>query len=168
LIGLLIRMDSKGPIFFCQERLGQHERPFILFKFRTMIDDAEKENGPCWSIEADPRITRTGKVLRKTHLDEFPQFVNVLKGDMSLVGPRPFRKVFTDMLAEKFPYYRLRLKVKPGLSGWAQVNMSKGNTDEGQYEKLEYEIYYIYHQSIFLDLFIILKTVQTMLKMRGG
>jgi len=163
LIGLLIRMDSKGPIFFRQERVGQHERPFMLLKFRTMIDDAEKETGPRWASEADPRITRIGKVLRKTHLDEFPQFINVLKGNMSLVGPRPFRKVFTDMLAEKFPYYRLRFKVKPGLSGWAQVNMSKGNTDEGQYEKLEYEIYYIYHQSIFLDLFIVLKTVQAML-----
>lgn len=163
LIGLLIRIDSKGPIFFRQERVGQYERPFTLLKFRTMIDDAEKESGPCWSTEADPRITRMGNVLRKTHLDEFPQFINVLKGDMSLVGPRPFRKVFTDMLAEKFPYYRLRFKVKPGLSGWAQVNMSKGNTDEGQYEKLEYEVYYIYHQSIFLDLFIILKTVQTVI-----
>ena len=168
LIGLLVRMDSKGPIFFRQERVGQHERPFILLKFRTMIDHAEKESGPCWATEADPRITRIGKILRKTHLDEFPQFINVLRGDMSLVGPRPFRKVFTEMLAEKFPYYRLRFKVKPGISGWAQVNMSKGNTDEGQYEKLEYEIYYIYHQSIFLDLFIILKTVQSMLKMRGG
>jgi len=163
LIGLLIRMDSKGPILFRQERVGQHERPFMLLKFRTMIDDAEKQTGPRWASEADPRITRIGKVLRKTHLDEFPQFINVLRGNMSLVGPRPFRKVFTDMLAEKFPYYRLRFKVKPGLSGWAQVNMSKGNTDEGQYEKLEYEIYYIYHQSIFLDLFIILKTVQTVI-----
>jgi lipopolysaccharide/colanic/teichoic acid biosynthesis glycosyltransferase len=133
-----------------------------------MVEDAEKDCGPRWACEDDPRITRVGKILRKTHLDEFPQFLNVLKGDMSLVGPRPFRKVFTDMLAEKFPFYRLRFKVKPGVSGWAQVNMDKGNTDQGQYEKLEYEIYYIYHQSIFLDLFILLKTLQAVIKMKGG
>lgn len=168
LIGLMIKMDSKGPVFFRQERVGRYERPFMLLKFRSMIDYAERDTGPRWADEMDTRITRIGKLLRKTHLDEFPQFINVLRGDMSLVGPRPFRKVFTDMLAEKFPFYRLRFKVKPGLSGWAQVNMSKGNTDEGQYEKLEYEIYYIYHQSIFLDLFIVLKTVQSILKMRGG
>jgi exopolysaccharide biosynthesis polyprenyl glycosylphosphotransferase len=168
LVALLIKLDSRGPVLFRQERVGQYEKPFMLLKFRTMVEDAEKDCGPRWACEDDPRITRVGKILRKTHLDEFPQFLNVLKGDMSLVGPRPFRKVFTDMLAEKFPFYRLRFKVKPGVSGWAQVNMDKGNTDQGQYEKLEYEIYYIYHQSIFLDLFILLKTLQAVIKMKGG
>lgn len=168
IIAVLIKLDSRGPVFFKQERVGQNEKPFVLLKFRTMVDNAEKDCGPRWACKNDPRVTRIGSILRKTHLDEFPQFFNVLGGHMSLVGPRPFRKVFTDRLAEKFPYYRLRFKVKPGLSGWAQVNMAKGNTEEGQYEKLEYEIYYIYHQSIFLDLFVILKTLQSMLRMRSA
>jgi lipopolysaccharide/colanic/teichoic acid biosynthesis glycosyltransferase len=132
-----------------------------------MIDDAEKECGPRWACADDPRITRMGKILRKTHLDEIPQFYNVLKGNMSLVGPRPFRKIFTDELAQKFPYYRLRFKTKPGLSGWAQVNMFKGNTLDGQFEKLEYEIYYLYNQSIVLDLLIIVKTVQSMIRLKS-
>lgn len=168
LAALLIRLDSKGPVFFKQERLGLNEVPFTLIKFRTMVDNAEEKTGPCWARENDSRFTRIGKFLRKTRLDEFPQFINVLKGDMSLVGPRPIRRHFANIFSEKFPYYRLRFRVKPGITGWAQVNMDYVNTEEDQYEKLEYEFYYLYHQSIFLDMFIVLKTVQSMLKMRGG
>jgi len=167
LISLAIKVDSKGPIFFKQERLGVNEKPFTLIKFRTMVDGAEKSTGPCWATENDPRYTRIGRFLRKTRMDELPQFINVLRGDMSLVGPRPIRKYFADIFSLKFPFYRLRFKVKPGITGWAQVNMDYVNSEEDQYEKLEYEFYYLYHQSIFLDLFIILKTVQSMLKMRG-
>lgn len=165
---LLIKLDSKGPVFFKQERLGQFERPFTLRKFRTMVDKAEQQTGPCWATENDPRFTKVGKLLRKTRLDEFPQFINVLKGEMSLVGPRPIRQYYADIFSEKFPFYRLRFKVKPGITGWAQVNMAYVNTEEDQYEKLEYEFYYLYHQSLFMDLFIILKTIQSVIKMRGG
>lgn len=168
LVSLLIKIDSKGPVFFKQERLGLDEHPFTLLKFRTMIDNAEKETGPCWACENDVRSTRLGKFLRKTRLDEFPQFINVLKGDMSLVGPRPIRKHFADIFTEKFPFYRLRFNVKPGITGWAQVNMDYVNTEADQYNKLEYEVYYLYHQSIILDLFILLKTLQSMVHMRGG
>ncbi len=167
-VSILIRIDSKGPVFFRQERLGQFECPFTLLKFRTMVDDAEKDSGPCWASECDPRFTRIGNFLRKTRLDELPQFINVLKGEMSLVGPRPIREHFADLFAEKFPFYRLRFKVKPGITGWAQVNMDYVRTEQDQYEKLEYEFYYMYHQSLFLDLFILLKTAQSMVKMRGG
>jgi exopolysaccharide biosynthesis polyprenyl glycosylphosphotransferase len=167
-IALLIKLDSKGAVLFRQERLGMSEAPFTLLKFRTMVEDAEKQCGPCWAEKNDPRLTRIGHILRKTRLDELPQFLNVLKGDMSLVGPRPIRKYFADIFTEKFPFYRLRFKVKPGITGWAQVNMDYVNTEQDQYDKLEYEFYYLYHQSMFLDLFIILKTVQAILKMRGG
>jgi lipopolysaccharide/colanic/teichoic acid biosynthesis glycosyltransferase len=167
-IVLLIKLDSKGPVLFRQERLGMKEAPFTLLKFRTMIEDAEKQCGPCWAEKNDPRLTKIGRILRKTRLDELPQFLNVLKGDMSLVGPRPIRKYFSDIFIEKFPFYRLRFKVKPGITGWAQVNMDYVNTEQDQYDKLEYEFYYLYHQSMFLDLFILLKTVQAILKMRGG
>jgi lipopolysaccharide/colanic/teichoic acid biosynthesis glycosyltransferase len=168
LTALLIKLDSRGPVFFRQERLGEFERPFTLMKFRTMVDNAEQKTGPCWAKDNDPRFTRVGKFLRKTRLDEFPQFINVLKGDMSIVGPRPIRQHFAEIFARKFPFYRLRFKVKPGITGWAQVNMNYVNSDEDQYEKLEYEFYYLYHQSLFLDLFIILKTVQSVVRMKGG
>jgi exopolysaccharide biosynthesis polyprenyl glycosylphosphotransferase len=167
-IALLIKLESKGPVLFKQERLGMNETPFTLLKFRTMVDDAEKQCGPCWAAENDPRLTRLGRILRKTRFDELPQFLNVLKGDMSLFGPRPIRRYFADIFIEKFPFYRLRFKVKPGITGWAQVHMDYVNTEKDQYDKLEYEFYYLYHQSMFLDLFILLKTIQAMLKMRGA
>lgn len=168
LVAVFIKLDSKGPVLFTQERLGLYEKPFTLYKFRTMVVDAEKDMGPCWAGKNDTRFTRMGRILRKARLDEFPQFINVLKGDMSLVGPRPIRRYFADIFAEKFPFYRLRFKVKPGITGWAQVKMGYVNTDEDQYEKLEYELFYLYHKSLFLDALIVLKTVQSMLKMRGG
>jgi exopolysaccharide biosynthesis polyprenyl glycosylphosphotransferase len=167
-VALLIKLDSKGPVLFRQERLGIKETSFTLLKFRTMVVDAEKQCGPCWAEKNDPRLTKIGRILRKTRLDEMPQFLNVFKGDMSLVGPRPIRKYFADIFNDKFPFYRLRFKVKPGITGWAQVNMDYVNTEQHQYDKLEYEFYYLYHQSMFFDLFILLKTVQAILKMRGG
>ena len=163
IIALAIKSTSKGPVFFRQERLGMNEKPFTLLKFRTMVDEAEKETGPKWSSSDDPRITGVGRFLRKTRLDEIPQLINILRGEMSLVGPRPIRKHFADRLAEKFPFYRLRFSVKPGITGWAQVNGDYAGSDEGQLEKLEYELFYIQNQSIFLDLFILLKTVQTVI-----
>ena len=163
IIAFAIKKTSKGPVFFRQERLGMNERPFTLLKFRTMVDEAEKETGPKWSSSDDPRITGVGRFLRKTRLDELPQLINVLKGHISMVGPRPIRRYFADRMAEKFPFYRLRFSVKPGITGWAQVQGDYAGSDEGQLEKLEYELFYIQNQSIFLDLFILLKTVQTVI-----
>ena len=166
-IAVLIKIDSRGPVFFKQERLGQNEKPFTLIKFRTMVEDAEKLTGPKWASKDDPRITRVGRLLRKTRLDELPQLFNVLKGEMSFVGPRPIRKYFADLLAEEIPYYRLRFLVKPGLSGWAQVKGDYAGSKMGQKEKLEFDLYYIQNQSILFDFFIILKTFQTVLFRRG-
>ena len=167
LSALGIKLTSKGPVFFKQERLGQNERPFTLLKFRTMVDNAEKGTGPTWSSENDPRITKIGRILRKTHLDELPQVFSVLNGHMSFVGPRPIRRHFADILAKDVPYYRLRFVVKPGLTGWAQVRGDYAGSEEGQAEKLEYDLYYIQNQSILFDLFIVLKTVQSVLFRRG-
>lgn len=164
---LCVKLSSKGPVLFKQERLGQNERPFTLIKFRTMIDNAEKETGPKWASENDPRITNIGRFLRKSRLDELPQLINVLKGEMSFVGPRPIRKYAADMLAEKIPHYRLRFIVKPGVTGWAQVCSDYGVSIEGQKEKLKYDLFYIQNQSIFFDLFIMLKTAQTLLFRKG-
>jgi exopolysaccharide biosynthesis polyprenyl glycosylphosphotransferase len=162
-----IKCTSKGPVFFRQERLGLNEKPFMLTKFRTMVEDAEKESGPRWSSEDDPRITKVGKFLRKTRLDEIPQLFNILKGEMSFVGPRPIRKYFAELFTQYLPLYRLRFTVKPGLTGWAQVKGDYGRDVEGQLKKLEYELFYIQNRSIFLDLFILLKTVRTVLFGKG-
>jgi exopolysaccharide biosynthesis polyprenyl glycosylphosphotransferase len=164
---LLIKLTSKGPAFFIHERLGKDEVPFRLIKLRTMITEAEKDFGPRWAEEYDPRITKVGRILRKLRLDELPQLFNVLKGDMSVVGPRPIRRHFADLLAEEVPYYRLRFLVKPGLTGWAQVNYDYGGTIEGHAEKFQYDLFYFVHQSIWLDVFIFLKTVKIMLWGKG-
>jgi exopolysaccharide biosynthesis polyprenyl glycosylphosphotransferase len=167
LSALAIKIFSKGPIFFKQDRLGQNEQPFTLIKFRTMINNAEEDTGPKWATGDDPRITKVGKVLRKTRIDELPQLFNVLKGEMSFVGPRPIRKHFADLLTKNTPFYRLRFVVKPGLTGWAQVKGNYADSVEDQQEKLEYDLYYIQNQSLLFDLFIILKTIQTVLFHRG-
>jgi len=160
---VLIRLTSPGPVLYRQERLGRDSVPFTLLKFRTMRADAETQSGPVWATEDDPRITRLGKWLRKFRIDELPQLVNVLRGEMSLVGPRPEREVFIRKLAEKIPFYAERLLVPPGITGWAQVKYPYAASIEESRIKLQYDLYYIKHMSLFLDLYIILKTIKTIL-----
>lgn len=167
IIAIAVRLNSKGPVLFVQERLGQYETPFRVIKFRTMIDNAEKATGPRWSTEDDPRITRVGKILRKLRLDELPQFFNVLKGEMSLVGPRPIRRHFANILAKDIPFYRLRFLAKPGLTGWAQVNHNYAGSNEGQAEKQQFDLFYLIHQSLWLDLLILFKTVKIAIWAKG-
>ncbi len=164
---ITIKLTSKGPVFFKQDRLGLNERPFTLLKFRSMIIDAEKNTGPKWASVDDHRTTKVGRILRKTRIDEIPQFINVLKGEMSIVGPRPIRAQVADMLDEKFRHYRLRFKANPGITGWAQVMGDYAGTVEGQFEKLQYDLYYIQHQSFWFDLRIIFKTISTVLLRKG-
>jgi exopolysaccharide biosynthesis polyprenyl glycosylphosphotransferase len=167
IIAMAIKLDSKGRIFFVQERLGVQRRPFKCVKFRTMVENAESESGPIWSGEKDPRITRVGRLLRKIRLDELPQLWNILKGEMSFVGPRPIREHFAKKLAETIPFYGLRFAVKPGLSGWAQVNHDYAGSEEGQLEKFQYELFYIQNMSLFLDLLTVFKTVQKVFRGEG-
>ncbi len=160
MIAVAIKLDSKGSVFFVQERLGIGRKAFKCAKFRTMVENAEHKSGPIWSKENDYRITRIGRVLRKSRLDELPQFWNVLKGDMSFVGPRPIREHFANRLAEMIPFYGLRFSVKPGLTGWAQVNHDYAGSVEGQLEKFQYELFYIQNMSFLMDLPIMLKTLK--------
>lgn len=166
-LAVIIVADSRGPVFYSQTRLGQGGRPFKVYKLRTMIVGAESGTGPKWASNHDPRVTRVGRMLRRTRLDEFPQLINVLRGDMSIVGPRPERPEFVDMLAREIPFYRTRLAVKPGLTGWAQVRYRYGSSIEDALRKLQYDLYYIRHQSIVLDAIIMLKTVSTILLFKG-
>jgi len=159
IIIIMIKLTSKGSVFHIQERLGKDEKPFQMIKFRTMIVDAEKDK-PQWAEEDDRRITKIGKILRKTRVDELPQLINILKGEMSFIGPRPEREYFVRELKKKIPYYSLRFVVKPGLTGWAQVNYRYGSSIEDAIEKLTYDLYYIKNMSLFLDLRIILKTIR--------
>lgn len=166
-IAIAIKLDSKGKLFFVQERLGLHKKPFKCIKFRTMVKNAESKSGPVWSTENDPRITRVGRLLRKTRLDELPQLWNIMIGQMSFVGPRPIREHFANKLAKKIPFYGIRFGVKPGLTGWAQVNHDYAGSDEGQVEKFQYELFYIQNMSIFLDLLTLFRTFLTVLWGRG-
>lgn len=165
---LAIKLESPGPVLYRQARLGQNGCVFILNKFRSMRPDAEKDTGPVWSAEQDPRITRIGSFLRRTRLDELPQLYNVLVGHMSFIGPRPERPEFVAELQKQIPYYMERLAVKPGLTGWAQVKYQYGSSVEDAVEKLQYDLYYIKNLSLFLDLLIVLNTVQVVLFARGG
>ncbi len=167
-IALLIKCDSPGPVFFRQVRVGKGEKNFTLFKFRTMHEDAEKATGPVWAAENDPRITRVGRWLRKSRLDEAPQLFNVLRGDMSIVGPRPERPEFMAQLGKAIPYYAHRHHVKPGATGWAQVKYAYGASIEDTVEKLRYDLYYIKNYSLWLDLVIIVETVKVVLFGRGA
>ncbi|MHB8626685.1 MAG: sugar transferase [Aggregatilineales bacterium] len=167
IVAILMTLDSPGPIFYLQERLGQHGTPFCVLKLRTMIPNAERASGPVWAAARDPRITRMGRVLRKTRLDEFPQLINVLRGDMSIVGPRPERLFFVEQLTAQIPFYRVRLAIKPGLTGWAQVRYHYGNSTEDAITKLQYDLYYIRHQSLMLDALIILQTFGKILAFQG-
>jgi lipopolysaccharide/colanic/teichoic acid biosynthesis glycosyltransferase len=192
LVALAIRLTSPGPILYCQERLGQHGVPFSMIKFRTMVPDAEARSGPVMSREGDPRITRVGAILRRTRLDELPQLFNVLRGEMSLVGPRPERDVFVSEFSTRVPVvrpgrrrgdtvgavfvtgwreaidlYSLRLLVKPGLTGWAQVNYRYASSLDETRDQMEYDLYYIKHQSILFDLSTILRTALVLARPSG-
>ena len=165
---LAIRLDSEGPIFYTQTRVGKGGRLFKVVKFRTMRQDAEAASGPRWTSDKDPRVTRVGKFLRASRLDEIPQMWCVLKGDMAFVGPRPERPEFIEMLSTEIPYYGVRHMVRPGLTGWAQVNYKYGSTVEDAREKLQYDLFYIKNVSIGLDLLIMFQTVKTVLLGRGA
>lgn len=167
-IALLIRLESNGPVLFRQERVGEHGRVFTLVKFRSMGVDAEKDSGPVWAGTDDGRVTRIGRFIRKTRIDELPQLFNILKGEMSFIGPRPERPHFVAQLQEKIPYYSQRHTVKPGLTGWAQVRYQYGSTVEDALEKLQYDLYYIKNMSIFLDALVIFDTVKVVLFGRGA
>ncbi|MCE7981954.1 MAG: sugar transferase [Caldilinea sp. CFX5] len=166
LLALAIRLDSKGPIFYRQVRTGRGGQNFKIWKFRTMVTDAEK-NGVQWASKGDKRITRIGRFLRKTRLDELPQIFNILTGEMSIVGPRPERPEFIEQLQQEIPFYHTRLMVKPGLTGWAQVCYDYGNTVEDALFKLHYDFYYIRYWSLWLDFYIIFKTISVVFKLKG-
>ncbi|MDP2304113.1 MAG: sugar transferase [Ignavibacteria bacterium] len=159
LMALAIRIDTPGSAFFRQERCGKNGKVFKLFKFRSMYDDAEKLSGPVWSQKNDPRVTRVGKFIRKIRLDELPQMINVLKGEMSLVGPRPERPFFVEKLAEEIPYYKRRLKVKPGITGWAQVKHKYDESVEDVKTKLRFDLFYIENMSLRMDFKILFRTI---------
>jgi sugar transferase (PEP-CTERM system associated) len=167
LVALAVRLDSPGPVLFRQERVGRGGKLFTLAKFRSMRTDAEAQ-GAQWAVEGDPRVTRVGRFIRATRLDELPQLWNVLVGDMSLVGPRPERQMFVDQLREQNPFYEQRLVVRPGLTGWAQIKAPYASSFEESIEKLKFDLYYIKNLSIFLDISILLSTARIVLLGRGA
>jgi sugar transferase (PEP-CTERM system associated) len=166
-VSIAILWESKGPIFYRQERVGQDGRVFPLLKFRSMRVDAEGDE-PVWAGVDDSRITRVGKIIRKLRLDEIPQVINVLKGEMSFVGPRPERPFFTEKLIQEVPFYSHRHTVKPGITGWAQICYPYGASKEDALEKLKYDLYYIKHMSPYLDFMILLETIKTVLFGQGS
>ncbi len=166
LIFLINLIFNRGPLFYIQERVGEKGRTFKIYKLRTMIVNAEA-NGAVWAMKNDKRITPFGKLLRNTRLDESPQFFNILKGDMSIIGPRPERPEFVKKLEEEIPYYGLRHVIKPGITGWAQVKYPYAGSVEEQEKKLRYDLYYIKEQSLFIDFKILIKTITTVLFFRG-
>jgi exopolysaccharide biosynthesis polyprenyl glycosylphosphotransferase len=167
IVAIAIKIDSKGPVFFTQERCGQSGKTFTIIKFRSMFQDAEKLSGPVWSRKDDPRITRVGKVIRRLRMDEIPQMYNVFKGEMSFVGPRPERPFFIEKLANEIPYYKRRLKVRPGITGWAQVKHKYDETLEDVKIKLKYDLFYIENMSLRMDFKIILRTIYVVLVGKG-
>jgi sugar transferase (PEP-CTERM system associated) len=168
LTALAIKLDSRGPALYSQERVGENGREFVVYKFRSMRTDAEQAGRPIWARDKDDRITRVGRFIRKTRLDELPQLWNVMRGDMSFVGPRPERPFFVEQLAREIPFYMQRHAVKPGLTGWAQVKYQYGSSVEDAMEKLRYDLYYIKHMSVFFDLTIVLDTVKVILFGKGA
>lgn len=166
-IAILLESRGRGPILYSQIRVKQDGLPYKIYKFRSMVTDAEK-NGAQWASKNDSRITRVGRVIRKGRLDELPQLFNVLKGDMSFVGPRPERPEFVKELAEKIPFYEERHRVKPGLTGWAQICYAYGDTEEDSVEKLQYDLYYVKNYSVLLDLLILLQTAEVVLLGKGA
>lgn len=160
---ILIRLTSAGPAFYTQARLGRHGKPFTIYKLRTMTHNCESLTGAQWSKPGDTRVTTVGRWLRKSHIDELPQLWNVLRGDMSLVGPRPEREIFIRKLSERVPFYAERLLVPPGITGWAQVMYPYAASIEESRRKLQFDLYYIKHMSFFLDMYVLLKTFKTIL-----
>ena len=167
MISLAILLDNGRPVFYSQTRSGRGAVPYKIIKYRTMRVDAEPNGVPLWAKEDDERATRVGRLLRKTHLDELPQFINVLKGEMSLVGPRAERPELVEMFQKHVPFYRARLLVKPGMTGWAQVNFGYASTIDETVVKLEYDLYYIKHRSLLMDLMVMLRTPATVFGLRG-
>lgn len=159
LIGLIIRMDSPGGIFYRQMRVGLYGQSYLIWKFRSMYEDAEK-GGPQWAKKEDPRVTRVGRILRKLRIDELPQLYNVLRGEMSLVGPRPERPIFVEELKAKIPYYDIRHTVRPGLTGWAQIRFRYGSSENDAHTKLQYDLYYVKNLNLWLDFRILAETVR--------
>ena len=168
LIALAVKLSSRGNVFYRQQRVGQHGRVFTVHKFRSMYTDAEATTGPVWAAQHDRRVTIVGRFLRRTRLDELPQFWNVLTGDMSLVGPRPERPEFVQQLTQQIPFYGQRHVVRPGLSGWAQVKYTYGASVEDALEKLQYDLFYIKNMSLALDAFIIVSTLKTVILSKGA
>ncbi len=168
IVAVLIKIDSRGSVFFSQDRVGQRKQEYMMHKFRSMVQDAEKASGPVWAMQNDNRVTRVGKVIRKFRIDELPQLWDVLKGKMSLVGPRPERRHFTDELEKEIPFYSERFVVKPGITGWAQVSYDYGASIDDAIEKLNYELFYIKNMSLMLDAVIILRTIKTVFFGRGA
>lgn len=167
LIALLIKLDSPGSVFYRQMRVGLRGQPFMIWKFRSMYQDAEK-NGPRWAENRDPRVSRVGRVLRKLRLDELPQLYNVLRGEMSLVGPRPERPVFVEELRKTIPYYDIRHTVRPGVTGWAQTKFRYGSSAEDSHSKLQYDLYYVKNVTFGLDVRILIETVRVVLLGEGA
>ena len=167
-LAVIIKLDSEGPVFYSQERTGRGGKPYKVHKLRTMRKDAEKLSGPVWASQRDPRVTRIGAFLRKTRLDEIPQVFAVFRGDMSFVGPRPERPFFVNQLKTQIPFFGLREAVKPGITGWAQIRYPYGSSVEDAKNKLEYDLYYALHQSLFLDLAICFHTAKTVIFGRGA
>ena len=168
LTALLIKLESAGPVLYRQQRVGQNGECFSIAKFRSMRTDAEKDGKPRWASANDDRITRVGNILRLVRIDELPQLFNVLRGDMSLVGPRPERPFFVDQLTQEIPFYALRHSVKPGVTGWAQVRYAYGATVEAAQEKLQFDLYYVKNHTLFLDLVILVETVRVVLTGKGA
>jgi exopolysaccharide biosynthesis polyprenyl glycosylphosphotransferase len=164
---IIIKLESKGPVFYRQTRVGLNENPFRIIKFRSMQDEAE-ENGAVWAKKNDSRITGFGRIIRKLRIDELPQLLNVLKGEMTIVGPRPERPEFVEMLKKEIPYYSLRHLIRPGITGWAQINYPYGASIRDARHKLEYDLYYMRHLTLRLDISIILKTIKIILFGKGA
>lgn len=168
LVALVVRATSKGPAVFKQERIGRNGKPFIMMKFRSMYVDAEERSGPVWATENDPRITPFGRFMRKTRLDEIPQFINVLNGEMSLVGPRPERAYFIEQLRKEIPWYVRRIKMKPGITGWAQVKHKYDETIDDVKQKVKYDLYYFENMSLMLDIKIMVRTIMVVFTGKGA
>ena len=168
LAALFIKLEDRGPVFFQQERVGLFGKSFYCLKFRSMRTDAEKDGVARWASTNDNRITRVGAFIRKTRIDELPQLINVLRGEMSMVGPRPERPTFVDMLEKDIPFYAIRHSVKPGVTGWAQVRYAYGASVEDAKRKLQFDLYYVKNNSVFLDFFILFETVRVVIFGEGA